>query len=307
MPSSEPGGGADRSRGIIAAVATRDALGERMKNHYELRARTMLPRRSFTIVRIDGRCFSSYTRDLERPFDQQLMDDLAATAEYLVREVEGCRLAYAQSDEISLVLTDFAGPNTQAWFDGNQQKIVSISAALTAARFNQLRPGRLAVFDSRASTIPDGEEVVNYLVWRQQDATRNSVQMAARAHFPAERLHGLSGGELQELLWSEHGVNWNDYPARFKRGTVLHPETVVGPATYLDRRTGQERTTEATERRVWVVDAAPRFTQEREWTRAAVGARTAEQTDGTPASSTMAFPPNRSAGSRIVPGETTGR
>jgi tRNA(His) guanylyltransferase len=244
-------------------MVSRDALGERMKQQYELRARPMLPRRTWTVIRIDGRAFHSYTADLDRPFDQQLMDDLAATAEHLAREISGCRLAYAQSDEISLVLTDFATPTSQAWFDGNQQKIVSISASLATARFNELRPGRLALFDSRAFTIPDPVEVANYLVWRQQDATRNSVSMAGRARFDHTELHGLSTDEVQDKLWREHGVNWNDYPARFKRGTIVYPEDRV--------REVPDRDVGTVQRRVWVTAEAPRFTADREWLAERIG------------------------------------
>lgn len=243
----------------------KDALGERMKENYEFRARTMLPRRTHTIIRIDGKCFSSYTRGLDRPFDRQLMDDMGATTEFLAREVSGCRLAYTQSDEISLILADFDRPSTQAWFDGNQQKIVSITAAMATAKFNELRPGKLAFFDSRAFTIPDPVEVENYLIWREMDATRNSIQMAGQAHLSHKAMHGLNTGQVQERLWADHGINWNDYPDRFKRGTVVYPQVQVEPVTYVDRRTGQTCTTPAVERRVWVTAAAPRFTTDRDW------------------------------------------
>lgn len=242
-----------------------DTLGDRMKDQYERRARTMLPRRSHMIIRCDGRCFSGYTRGLDRPFDAQLMADMAATAAELASEVSGCRLAYTQSDEISMVVTDFAAPSTQAWFDGNQQKIVSISAALATAVFNELRPGKRALFDSRAFTIPDPVEVENYLIWRQQDATRNSIQMAAQARFSPRQLHGKGGGELQDMLWREHRINWNDYPAEFKRGTLVAPVTRVEPVTYVDRRTGETCTTPEVERRSWVTAAAPVFTKVRDW------------------------------------------
>lgn len=242
-----------------------DTLGDRMKGQYEHRARTMLPRRTFTIVRLDGRAFHSYTRGLERPFDAKLMADMAATAAALAAEVSGCRLAYTQSDEISLVVTDFATPQTQAWFDGNQQKIVSISAALATAMFNELRPGKRALFDSRAFTIPDPIEVENYLIWRQQDATRNSIQMAAQARFSPRQLHGKGGGELQDMLWREHGINWNDYPTEFKRGTLVAPVTRVEAVTYVDRRTGLTRTTPEVERRAWTIAPAPVWTKVREW------------------------------------------
>lgn len=246
-------------------MSGQDALGARMKTQYEQRARLMLPRRTWTVVRLDGKAFHSYTRGLDRPYDQQLMHDMAATAEQLCRDVEGCRLGYTQSDEISLILTDFTAASTQAWFDGNQQKIVSITASIATAAFNELRPGKRALFDSRAFTIPDPAEVENYLIWRQQDATRNSIQMAGQAHFSHAQLHKVNTGQIQEMLWSEHGVNWNDYDPRFRRGTVVHPEIVTSAVTYTDKRTGQQCTTDAVQRRVWTTAAAPEFTKDREW------------------------------------------
>jgi tRNA(His) guanylyltransferase len=243
-------------------VTRHDALGERMKTNYEHRARLFLPRRTWTVVRCDGKAFHSYTRGLDRPYDQQLMDDMAETARYLCQEVDGCRMAYTQSDEISLVLTDFGSPQTLAWFDGNQQKIVSITAALATAKFNELRPGKLALFDSRAFTIPDRVEVVNYMRWRQQDATRNSVSMAAQAKFSHRQLHGKNSGEMQDMLWREHGINWNDYDPRFKRGTVVVPVTRVEPVTFVDKRTDQVTAIDGVERTRWEIQPAPMFTQD---------------------------------------------
>lgn len=242
-----------------------DSLGDRMKEHYEYRAQTKLPRRTHTVIRIDGKAFHTYTRGLDRPYDQQLMDDMTATAVFLCQEIQGCRLAYTQSDEISLVLTDYATPHTEAWFDGNVQKMVSVSASLATARFNQLRPGRLAFFDSRVFTIPDPVEVSNYLVWRQQDATRNSIIMAAQAHFSHRELQGRTCDEMQEMLWTRHGVNWNDYDPRFKRGTLVWPTLTTASVTYVDRRTGTERVAPNVERRVWQTGAPPTFTKEPEF------------------------------------------
>jgi tRNA(His) 5'-end guanylyltransferase len=232
-----------------------------MKEQYEHRARTFLPRRTFTILRLDGRAFHSYTRGLDRPFDQRFMDDMATTAKFLCEEVSRAAFAYTQSDEISLLLTDFATNQTEAWFGGNVQKMVSISAAIATARFNELRPGKLAMFDSRAFTIPDPTEVANYFVWRQKDATRNSISMAAQAFFGPGQLHGVSCDAMQEMLFSERGINWNDYPDRFKRGTLVATEIQVGPVTYINKRTNEERTTEDVERRTWTTSAASIFTQ----------------------------------------------
>jgi tRNA(His) guanylyltransferase len=237
----------------------KDGLGSRMKDDYEFRTRTMLPRRTHTIIRLDGKAFHTYTRGLERPYDAQLMYDMATTARFLCEEVSGCLMAYTQSDEISLLLTDFNAPTTQAWFDGNVQKLVSVSASLATAKFNELRPGKLAFFDSRAFTIADPVEVMNYFLWRQKDATRNSISMAAQAKFSPKQLHGKSANEMQEMLWSEHGINWNNYDPRFKRGTAVVPERRIGDVSYVDKRSGETRVAEGVERRVWTVREAPIF------------------------------------------------
>lgn len=241
-------------------------LGSRMKEHYEHRARYYLPRRTYTVIRCDGRAFHTYTRDLERPFDEQFMDDMITTASFLCREVAGTALAYTQSDEISLILTDFATPGTEAWFNGNVAKMVSIAASLATAKFNQLRPGGgLATFDARAFTIPDPTEVTNYLIWRQQDWTRNSVSMLAQNYFSSNELHGKSNDEMQEMLWQSCGVNWNDNKDRTKRGTVIAPRVTVSSATWKDLPTGKTHTAEAVERRSWRVETPPVFTRDRDY------------------------------------------
>lgn len=233
----------------------KDALGTRMKNQYEFRARHYLPRRSYTIVRLDGRAFHSYTRGLARPFDQQFMDDMAATAVHLCSDMAGTQFAYTQSDEISLLLTDFATIRTEAWFDGNIQKIVSIAAAIATGVFNRLRPSRpLAGFDARCFTIPDPTEVANYFVWRQKDCTRNSISMAAQAHFSAKQLHGKSCDQMQEMLWAEAGVNWSEYPDRFKNGTIV---SKAGIWETRDVDLGQEHIY----RHHWDTMTAPMFTK----------------------------------------------
>jgi tRNA(His) 5'-end guanylyltransferase len=229
----------------------RDALGDRLKTDFENRTRYYLPRRVFTVVRLDGRAFHTYTRDLERPFDERFHDDLVATATFLCEQVQGARLAYVQSDEVSLVLSDRESLTTQAWFDGNLQKVVSVAASLATARFNELRPGQLATFDARAFTVPDVETTLEYLYWRQRDATRNSISMAARAYASHADCQGKTSNQLQELLWSQYDVNWNDYPPTQKRGTFVHWQHVRGDVEYVDKRTGEPATARDVLRRVW--------------------------------------------------------
>lgn len=252
----------------------KDDLGDRMKRQYENRYRILLPRRSYVVLRIDGKSFHSYTRGCERPYDAKLMADMDATAVALCEQIEGTRLAFVQSDEISLVLTDFESPQTEAWFDNNLAKMCSISASMVTAHFNTAgrqaqqiarKAPRLAYFDSRAFVIPDLAELANYLIWRQQDATRNSISMTAQAHFSHKELQGKSSNEMQEMLWQEKGINWNNMPVGFKRGRCVVREQVVKDVTYTDKRTGEEHTIQGVQRHLWTVAEPPIFTQNRGW------------------------------------------
>ena len=222
-----------------------DNISTRMKEQYEVRTRTFLPRRTNTIILLDGKAFHTYTRGMKRPYDLTLMKTMDETTKFLCEKIQGCRLGYTQSDEISLLLCDYDTINTDMWFDGNVQKICSISASMATAKFNQYMMACksqdlldkfgndllmqlnlhinpiLAFFDARVFSITDNVEVNNYFVWRQQDATRNSIQMAAQSVFPHKELQRLNTTKLQEKLLAEKQINWNDYPQGFKRGRVI--------------------------------------------------------------------------------------
>jgi tRNA(His) guanylyltransferase len=226
----------------------KDELGERMKEFYENRTRYTLPRRTFTVIRLDGKAFHTYTKGFERPYDLGLMRIMDRTAIALCEQIQGAKLAFVQSDEISIIVTDFEDIKTDAWFDGNVQKISSVSASIATAHFNALILHNLAeealsgdkqadidltaahayclkpaYFDSRVFTIPEMDEVINYLIWRQQDATRNSIQMGAQSMYSQRQLHGMNTSALQELMFKK-GINWDKYPIGFKRGRVIVKE-----------------------------------------------------------------------------------
>lgn len=224
----------------------KDALGDRMKGQYEDRTRYMLPRRTFTILRADGKAFHTFTRHCAKPHDVRLADAMNAAAVKLCEGAQGSCFAYVQSDEISVVLQDFATITTDAWYDGNLQKMVSVGASLVTAGFNRAYGSEDALFDCRAFTIPDPVEVENYFIWRQQDAVRNSIQGLAQAHFSHKELHGLSTSALQEKLFQERGINWNDTPVDQKRGRCIMYDALFG----------------------WQVDVnTPTFTQDRNYIR----------------------------------------
>ncbi|MEV4759311.1 tRNA(His) guanylyltransferase Thg1 family protein [Micromonospora sp. NPDC049559] len=235
----------------------RDSLADRMKR-YERVTQTVLPRRTYTLIRVDGRAFHSYLRDADRPYDYQFMADMDVVAQALCAEVSGTVFAYTQSDEISLLVVDFQGANTQPWFGGEVQKIVSTSAAVATAALCARRPGKPATFDARVFTISDPVEVANYFLWRQRDAVRNSITMAAQAQFSHQRLHGVNTRQMQELLWAEKQINWNDYPVGAKRGRVVVKASGEREVTFVHRRTQQPQTVSAM-RSWWEVRDAPHF------------------------------------------------
>ncbi len=192
-----------------------------MKRDYEDALRLYVPRRTHLVVRIDGRAFHQFTKKLERPYCRPLADALDKAALQLCSEMIGCRFAYGQSDEYSFVLTDTEPADAALWFDGNVQKIVSVSASFFTARFNQAFPtDQPAAFDSRLLVIAQRTEVEKYLLWRQLDASANSLNMLASAHFTHAELLGKSTAEKHELLHAK-GVNWALEAADFKRGRAI--------------------------------------------------------------------------------------
>jgi tRNA(His) guanylyltransferase len=199
----------------------KDDLGRRMKQDYEDALRLVLPRRAYVVIRIDGRGFHTFTKHLERPYSRQLADALDGAAVSLCGEMIGCRFAYGQSDEYSFLLTDFEKENAPLWFDGNVQKIVSVSASLFTGYFNRAFLGdKIAAFDARVLVISRRPEVEKYFLWRQLDASANSLNMLASAHYPHAELVGKSNAEKHEMLFAK-GVNWAKQAADFKRGRVV--------------------------------------------------------------------------------------
>lgn len=204
---------------------SKDALSVRMKEFYEKRARQYLPRRTHTIIRLDGKAFHTYTKGLNKPFDDGFIDDMDATAIYLCKNIQGVKCAYVQSDEITLLLTDFDRLETDAWFNGEVQKMTSISASLATAKFNQLRFKRtgniekLAMFDSRVFTIPAREEVINCFIWRYHDCIRNSVQTVAQSLYSHKELEHKNSKDLLKMC-NDKGVDWESLPNHYKYGRV---------------------------------------------------------------------------------------
>lgn len=208
-----------------------DSLGDRMKM-YEAREsdRRFLPLCP-VYARIDGRNFTAFTRGMSRPYDQMMTEAMIATTEALVEETHA-RIGYTQSDEISLVWLAERS-DSSIFFDHRVAKMTSVLASFATAAFagaliSANRAGLLAKlphFDCRVFQLPNKTEAANVFLWREQDATKNAISMAARAHYSHKELDRKNGAQMQEMLFAK-GVNFNDYPAFFKRGTFVRRETV---------------------------------------------------------------------------------
>ena len=233
-----------------------DELGTRMKEFYEGVPKTRLVRRMPVAIRLDGKAFHTFTRGFEKPFDEVLGRAMRGTMKYLCENIQGCVLGYTQSDEITLILVDYQNLNSCAWFDYEVQKMCSISASMATMAFNKffikeveewfsnqkpfttetirlydiyhLKSETGAMFDARVFNIPK-EEVCNLIYWRQLDATRNSIQMVGQANFSHKELQKKSCNIIQEMLFAEKGINWNDYPTYLKRGSCCVKTTIQNP------------------------------------------------------------------------------
>lgn len=199
-------------------------LSERMKEVEKAYSPT-LDKNSYTIIRVDGKAFHSYTKGFLRPFDPQFMRAMDAAAENLMKEISGSILAYTQSDEITVVTSDLASDSTQAWFGGKQQKVVSVSASIASATLTSEFPEKqLALFDSRAFCLDNPQDVALNVIWRQRDAIRNSVQSLAQSLYSHSELKGKNIEEQKQMILVA-GKDWNGLNNYYKNGrlTFRHP------------------------------------------------------------------------------------
>ena len=255
-----------------------DELGKRMKEFYEAVPKTRLIRRTPVAIRIDGKAFHTFTRGFEKPFDEVLGRAMRETMKYLCENIQGCVLGYTQSDEITLILIDYKKLTSSAWFDYEVQKMCSIAASMATMAFNKFFDSEVrkwayenqsntnvndlrntyynailkgAMFDARVFNIPK-EEVANLIYWRQLDATRNSIQMVGQANFSHKELQNKSCNVIQEMLFQERDINWNDFPTHLKRGSCCVKSDVS--VTFATEHEDGSVTTGAVERPHWEID-----------------------------------------------------
>lgn len=192
------------------------SIGDRMKG-YESANRMTLTKRMPMIIRCDGKAFHTFTKGMEKPWSSKMKFAMTSAANEMLKQIQGAKIAYIQSDEISVLVTDYDSINFEPWFGKSVQKIASVSASIATMAFNKSYEDPTALFDSRCFVLPK-EEVVNYFLWRQQDAIRNSIQALAQYHFAHKELQNKNVAKIRQMLVDEKQVVWDDCPTWQKRG-----------------------------------------------------------------------------------------
>lgn len=223
-------------------------LGDRMKR-YEAVTDTLLTNRTPVILRVDGAHFRNFTKSLKKPYDAVFIAAMQETCQYLVDNISGAKFGYVESDEISILLTDYDTFTTVPWFDNRVQKLCSSTAAIATAIFNRkfaeltsiyvmnntddpfigdansymTAYNKLPYFDCRAFNVPK-EDVANYFLWRQRDAIRNSIEGLARSLYSDKELFGKNTSNMEEMIAAK-GKAWSEYPIPCKRGSCCYRVT----------------------------------------------------------------------------------
>lgn len=262
------------------------SLGDRMKDH-EVRARTFLPRGTNIIIRLDGVGFSKFTKGLDRPFDADFINAMDETAKELCSRIQGAKCAFVQSDEITILVTDYDSITSAGWYDNQVQKMCSVAAGIATARFNRVFKHKTTdtegYFDARVFSVGYAEEVVNCFLWRQQDCTRNSISSVAQVLYSHTELNGkksdgpggkidmifdkspeliaimTANGTLPEELKCREKINWADLPTGMKRGRFITNQTYMQTERPVDAHPRWQPGM----RNRWVAEGAPIFSQDR--------------------------------------------
>ena len=254
---------------------------------YEMRDRYFLQKRIPVAIRVDMRAGHTFTKGFKRPFDDIFMKSMQETAKYMCENMGNTKFAHVQSDEITIILVDYDTLETDCWFNYRTDKLCSISASMATMAFNKFFEKNIndwiskntpsfheawhnpedeklyhaylnaskkgAMFDSRCFNIPK-EEVTNLIYWQQLDAMRNNIQMVGQAHFSPAKLKDKTCNDIQDMLMTQCGINWNTFTIPCKRGTacikVEDKETIKEPNVYFEEQIGEKIIV----RRKWKID-----------------------------------------------------
>jgi tRNA(His) 5'-end guanylyltransferase len=208
-----------------------ESLSNRMKKYEDIYRNKMSPRMP-VIIRLDGKSFHTWTKGLDKPFDDTYIAIMANVMKQVTDNIQGAVFSYCQSDEISIFIRNYDNINSQSWFDNNIQKMVSVAASMTTAVFNKLVNQTfdsmpLALFDARAFTLPK-DEIINYFIYRQNDAIRNSIRGLAVHYLGHDACIGKSNIQVKEMMRElDQPIDWDYLPIHKKRGMAYNTKNNI--------------------------------------------------------------------------------
>ncbi|KAF2401840.1 putative tRNAHis guanylyltransferase [Trichodelitschia bisporula] len=208
-----------------------------------------LLKNTWIVVRIDGRGFHKFSAkyEFEKPTDKRAIDLMNGAAAAVMKELPDVVLGYGCSDEFSFVFHKDC-----ALFERRSSKLMTTVASTFTAYYVLLWPEyfpgvRLSVplptFDGRTVCYPSVENLRDYLSWRQVDCHINNLynttfwaliqRSGIDAREAEQRLSGTLSSDKNEILF-QLGINYNNEPEMFKKGTVLYRNfelQTLNPAT----------------------------------------------------------------------------
>lgn len=198
-----------------------EALGDKHKKYEGMNQQYFMPMLPI-MVRLDGKAFHTFTKGLARPYDARMSHCMAVAAKAVLEITQGL-IAYTQSDEITVIIP----AQENMFYGGRRDKINSVLAAAASVAFNKAIAIHIPekahldpVFDCRSWQYPTDDLCVESLLWRETDATRNSLTMACSAVYKQHELQHKGFVDQHNML-HEKGINWNNYPNFFKRGSYF--------------------------------------------------------------------------------------
>lgn len=235
----------------------KSGLAKRAKEYqavYDFR----LPLKTYAILQLDGKAFHTFTRGMERPFDERFMNAMNQTAVAVLKEISNANFAYVQSDEINILVTDFAKEETEAYFANRINKVVSTAASVASVTMSKLYPEKeMVTFDARFFAVPTKHAVWEFFLWRQVDAIKNSIQLVAQSTFTKRELFKQKSEQLKQML-TKAGISWENFSTDKQQGRLIQKQTFRKQVTFQHKKTKNYETVEVIATR-WEVEAASLF------------------------------------------------
>ena len=267
-------------------LKSKDTLGDRMKLYEKNALELDQSTDSYVMIRLDGNHFHTWVKSagMKKPFDVRMIKAMQLATKALCMQIPTCIMGYVQSDEISLVLKKGEKPNSEPWFNNRVQKLCSISASICTMAFNEAMqeqeddPVPKAYFDSRVIYLPSLDEVINCLIWRQNDCIKNSVATYAQSMFSPKQLLNKCQNEQIEMMLKLKGKDWHELQTVYKLGTLIHKEMRSGIHTWWSKKENRFIDEHYTRGMFFIDEELPKFSTNKQFLIDAYNFKSTEET-----------------------------